>query len=187
MKDSFLTQFINKATAAHKKSADCFKTQDHMGFLAGYFEEGYYNTLAFAVNGQDHEAYQNKTGEPVIDNFRSFFEVKSQGSSRVTQTLKKMGKLDKIPDIEATIERFFNDISLDLITLSKKSTEIYRTLMNMGSWERIEKGLTNNVDNEVDATDKLFIEDKISMGIINRRKTPANINRLKKEIQAILA
>jgi len=187
MKDSFLTQFSDKATKAHKKSADCFKAQNYLGFLAGHFEEGYYRTLAYTVNGNDHEAHKSETGEPVIDIFWSSFKIEQKGTSRVTQALKKMGKLDKIPEIEAAIERFFNDISLDLITLSKKSTEIYRILMNMGSWERIEKGLTNNINNEVDATDKLFIEDKISMGIINRRKTPANINRLIKEIQDILA
>ena len=189
MNDSFLTQFTNKATKAHKKSADYFKAQDYMGFLAGYFEEGYFRTLAFAVNGDDHEVYNGEGGQPleVINRFWSFFKIEKQGYSKVAQTLKKMGKLEKIPEIEAAIERFFNDYSTDLIALSNKSTQIYRTLMNMSTWEKMEKGLNNNVNEEVDATDKLFIEDKVSMGIINRRKTPANINRLIKEIQDILA
>jgi len=182
MKDSFLTQFSDKATKAHKKSADCFKAQDYLGFLAGYFEEGYYRTLAFAVNGDEQG-----DGQPVIDRFNSFFDVEEQGTSRVTQAFKKMGKLDKIPEIKEAIKRFYTDSIEDFLALSNKSTQIYRTLMNMESWERIEKGLTNNVNNEVDAVDKLFIEDKVSMGIINRRKTPANINRLIKEIQDILA
>ena len=184
MKDSFLTQFTDKATKAHKKSADCFKAQDYIGFLAGHFEEGYYRTLAYAVNGNDQG-----DGQPVIDTFWSFFKVEQQGTSRVTQALKKMGKLDKIPEIEAAIKRFSTDASEDFLALSNKSTQIYRTLMNMGSWERTEKGLTNNVNNEVDATDKLFMEDKVIMGIINRRKTPktGTFNLLMKEIQTILA
>jgi hypothetical protein len=182
MKDSFLTQFTNKASNAHRKSADCFKVQDYMGFLAYYFEEGYYRTLAYAVNGQNQDE-----GQPVIDKFWFFFKVEQQGNSRVTQALKKLGKLEKIPIIEAAIERFFNDASSDFLALSNKSTQIDHTLMNMGSWERIEKGLTNNVNNEIDAVDKLFMEDKITKGIITRRKSPGYINRFIKEIQDILA
>ncbi|MDR1949154.1 MAG: hypothetical protein LBQ38_07165 [Spirochaetaceae bacterium] len=182
MKDSFLTQFTNKASNAHKKSADCFKAQDYIGFLVCYFEEGYYQTLAYAVNGQDQE-----NGQPVIDKFWSFFKVEQQGNSRITQALKKLGKLEKIPIIEAVIQRFFNDASTDFLALSNKSTQINYTLMNMGSWEKIGKGLTNNINNEVDAVDKLFMEDKISMGIITRRKSSGYINRLKKEIQDIVA
>jgi hypothetical protein len=67
-----------------------------------------------------------------------------------------MGKLDKIPEIEAMIKRLFTDAAEDFLALSNKSTYIYRTLMNMGSWERIEKGLSNNVNNDVDPVDKLF-------------------------------
>jgi hypothetical protein len=117
MKESFLTQFTNKALIAHEKGAECFKKQDYMGFLTNYFEEGYYRTLAFAVNGQSQEAYNNEDGqhEVIIDKFRFFFKVEKQGQSRVTQTLKKMGKLEKFLEIEAAIERFFNDASLDFI------------------------------------------------------------------------
>jgi hypothetical protein len=181
MKDSFLTQFTNKASKAHKKGADCFKMQDYLEFLASYLEEGYYQTLAYAVNGQD-----NGNGQPVIDKFWFFFKIEQQGNSRITQALKKMGKLERIPEIEAIISRFFKDASLDFLTLCNKSTQIYHSLMNMESWEKIEKGLTNNINNEVDAVDKLFMEDKISMGIITRRKSSESINRLIKEVQGIL-
>ena len=50
----------------------------------------------------------------------------------------------------------------------------------------MKKGLTNNVNNEVDATDKLFLEDKSIMDIMNHRKMPGAINRLIKEVQGIL-
>jgi hypothetical protein len=191
MKESFLTQFTNKAEAAHKKNADCFKNQDHIGFLTSYFEEGYYRTLAFAVNGQKQEDYKDENGKQqkvIIDKFLFNFKVEKQGSSRVTQTLKKMGKLEYIPQIEAAIKLFFNDISLDLMVLSDKSTEIYQTLMNMGTSEKTEKGLTNNANNEVCAEDKLFMADKIVMSIITRRKSPGTgyFNVFIKQIQAIL-
>lgn len=188
MKESFLTQFTNKAMAAHKKGAECFKKQDHIGFITSYFEEGYYRTLAYAVNGSKQEDYKNDDGvqKVIFDKFWFFFKVEKQGQSRIFQTLKKMGKVDMIPNIEAAVNRFFNDISLDLSVLSDKSTEIYNTLMNMGSWERIEKGLTNNVENDVDPTDKLFMADKITNGIITRRKTPSAFNVLIKEIKDIL-
>jgi hypothetical protein len=186
MKESFLTQFTNKASKAHQKSADCYKTQDYMGFLAGHFEEGYYRTLAFAVNGDDHEAHKNKNEEPVIDRFWGYFKIEKQGTSRVTQALKKMGKLDKIPEIEAAIKRLFTDAAEDFLALSNKSTYIYRTLMSMGSWERIENGLTNNVNNDVDPVDKLFMDDKVIMGIINRRKGKGYFDVFIKEIQGIL-
>jgi len=182
MKDSFLTQFTNKASAAHKKGADCFKAQDYIGFLAGHFEEGYYRTLAYAVNGDDQG-----DGQTVLDKFWFFFKIEKQGNSRVTQALKKMGKLDKIPEIEAAIKGLFTDASDDFLALSNKSTQIYRTLMSMGSWEKMEKGLTNNVNNEVDAVDKLFMDDKIMMGIITRRKSPVFITNFVKTIQGILA
>jgi hypothetical protein len=184
MKDSFLTQFTDKATKAHKKSADCFKAQNYLGFLAGHFEEGYYRTLAYAVNGDDQG-----DGQPVIDKFNFFFNVEEQGTSRVTQALKKMGKLDRIPEIKAAIKRFYTDSIEDFLALSNTSTLIYHNLMNMETSEKIEKGLTNNVNNEVDAVDKLFMKDKVIMGIINRRKSPGTgtFNLLLKEIQAILA
>jgi hypothetical protein len=181
MKDSFLTQFTIKAEKAHKKSSDCFKVQDYMGFLAAHFEEGYFQTLAYAVSGQNLE-----DGQPVIDSFQSFFKVEKQGNSRVTQALKKMGKLDKISEIEAAIKRLSTDASEDFLILAKKSTQIYQTLMNMSTREKIEKGLTHNVNNEFDAEDQLFMEDKVIMGIINRRKGKGYFNVFIKEIQGIL-
>jgi hypothetical protein len=181
MKETFLTQFSNKATKAHKKGADCYKAQDYMGFLVGHFEEGYYRTLAYAVSGQNLE-----NGQCVIDSFQSSFKVEKQGTSRLTQALKKMGKLDKIPEIEAAIKRLSTDVSEDFLALANKSTQIYHTLMNMSTWEKVEKGLTHNVNNEFDAEDQLFIEDKVIMGIINRRKTKGYFDLFIKEIQRIL-
>jgi len=188
VKESFLTQFTNKAVAVHKKGADCFKKQDHIGFITSYFEEGYYRTLAYAVNGQKQEDYKNDDGvqKIIFDKFWFFFKVEKQGQSRIFQTLKKMEKLDKIPNIEAAVNRFFNNISLDLSVLSDKSTEIYNTLMNMDFCEKKEKGLNNNVENSVDPTDKLFMDDKITNGIIIRRKTPSAFNVFIKEIKSIL-
>jgi hypothetical protein len=186
MKETFLTQFFKKGTKAHKKSADCFKAGDYMGFLDGYFEEGYYNTLAYAVNGDDHEVQKERNGKTVIDTLIFSLRIDPDGKSRATQALKKIGKLEKQPEIEVAIKHFIENISADFFTLSKKSTEIYRTLMSMGSWERIEKGLTNNVNNEVDAVDKLFIEDKAVMAVMNRLKASGIINKLVKEVREIL-
>jgi len=181
MKDSFLMQFTNKAEKAHKKAADCFKAQDYMGFIAGHFEDGYYQTLAHAVSGQDLG-----NGQPVIDTFQSCFKIEKQGNSRLTQALKKTNKLDKIPEIEAAIERFFRDASEDFLALANKSTEIYHTLSNMGTWERMEKGLTNNVNNDFDPVDKLFMESQQFMTIINRRKKAEVFNIFIKEIKGLL-
>jgi len=188
VKETFLTQFENKAMKAHKKGAECFKSQDHIGFLAGYFEEGYYRMLAYAVSGQDLEARKDESGNTVtvVDMLRFFLKVERHGQSRVTQALKKMGKLDKIPEIEAATGRFVDELSDDFMALAKKTTETYRTYWNMGSWEHIEKGLTRSVDSPVDPLDKLFMEDEAAMAILNRRKAPSNLNRLIKEVQGIL-
>jgi hypothetical protein len=181
MKDSFLTQFTNKASKAHKKSADCFKAQDYMGFFAGHFEEGYYQTLAHAVSGQDCE-----DGQPVLNTFWSFFKIESKGNNRVTQALKKMGKLEKIAQIEDAIEPFFNDISGDLLALANKSTDIDRTTKGMSKSDWIETTLFARKNYDMDIVDKFFIEDKVIMGIINRRKAIGYIDKLIKEIHGIL-
>jgi hypothetical protein len=189
MKDSFLTHFSKKAEAAHKKGSDCFKNKDHIGFLTSYFEEGYYRTLAFAVNGQKQEDYKNEDGlhKIIVDKFWFYFKVEKQGNSRVTQVLKKAGMIEKVSEIETVINNFFNDLSLDIITLSDKSTQIYNTLMNMSTAEKIEKGLTSNANNEVDAVDKLFIDDNITNGIIKRRKSAEVLKIFIKQIHEILA
>jgi len=181
MKDSFLTQFTNKADKAHQKGADCFKAQDYVGFIACHFEEGYYQTLAHAVSGQDCE-----NGQPVLNTFYSFFKIEPKGNSRLTQALKKLGKLDKIPEMEAVIKQFSTDVSEDFLALANKSSQIYHTLTNMSSWEKVEKGLTHNVNNEFDAEDQLFMADKVIMGIINRRKKAEVFNLFIKNIQGIL-
>jgi len=188
MKETFLTQFSNKADKVRKKGSDCFKTADYIGFIQAYLEAGYYGTLAYAVNGDNHEAHKDGDGKTVtvIDNLKFSLKVNQPSQGRITQALKKMGKLEKLPEIETAIERFIDEVSADFTVLSEKSTEIYNTLMNMGTWEKVEKGLTHNVNNEIDAEDKLFLEDNAVMTVMNRLKAPGIINRLKKEIQGIL-
>jgi len=181
VKESFLTQFTNKATAAHKKSADCFKNQDYIGFITSYFEEGYYRTLAHAVSGQDCE-----DGQPVLNTFWSFFKIESNGNSRLTQSLKKMGKLDKIPEIDVVIKRFSTDIFEDFLALANKSTEINRTTESMSKSEWIEASLFAKNNYGTDIVEKFFIEDKVMMSIINRRKKADVFKLIIKEIQDIL-
>jgi hypothetical protein len=58
--------------------------------------------------------------------------------------------------------------------------------MDIGPKESAEKGLTRNVNNPVDPEDKLFMEDRHIMEIINRRKTAAAFKLFIKDIQGIL-
>jgi hypothetical protein len=188
MKETFLAEFFNEGTKAHKKSADCFKVADYMGFLAGHYEEFFYKVLSYSVDGQDQEAMKDAKRQPktIVDMLRNKMSAEQPSQSRVTQALKKMGKLEKLPEIEAVTGRFIDEVSADFTALSKKSTEIYHTLRNMGTWEKFEKGLGRNADNSATPEDKLFMEDKAVMAVMNRLKASETINRLIKEIQGIL-
>jgi hypothetical protein len=184
--NTFLIQFHTKASKAQKKGNECFKAQDYINSFAGYFGERYYRVLACAVDGYDHEADKEENGT-IVDMLRSYLRFEYYGQGRVTQILKKMGKPDKMPELITTVDRFVDDIAADFMALSKKSTEIYHTLMDMGTWEKIEKGLTHNAANPVRPEDRLFMEDEAIMAIMNRLKAQGNINRLVKEIQKILS
>jgi hypothetical protein len=187
--DSFLFQFHDKSTEAHKKGADCFKAADYMGYMACYLEEGYFLSLSQAVRGDDHEKWVDAKGQPrtVVDMLRDKLKAEQPNQSRITQVIKKMGKLEKLPEIEEAIKRFIDEVSDDFMALSKKSTEIYHVLDNMGTWEKMEKGLTHNVKEKFTPDTKLFMEDKDAMAIMERLKTPETINQLIKEIQKILS
>jgi hypothetical protein len=171
MKESFLVEFFNEGKKSHKKSSDCYKATDYIGSIAGYFEENFYMVLSCAVDGQDQEAMKDAKGQPmtIVDMLRRKLSAEQPNQSRVIQVLKKVGKLDKLPEIEAAIGRFTDKVSADFTALSKKSTEIYHTLRNMGTWEKFEKGLGRNSDNSAMPEDKLFMEDKV-MTVMNRLK-----------------
>ena len=136
--ESFLFQFHDKANEAHKNGADCFKAADYMGFITGYFEEGYYRVLSYTLDGQNHENMKDADGQPktIVDTLRNKLKIEQPIKSRITQVLKKLDKLDKIPKIEGVINQFIAEVSSDFMALSKKSTDIYHTLKNMGTWEK---------------------------------------------------
>ena len=95
--------------------------------------------------------------------------------------MKKMGKLDKKPQITEAINRFIAEVSGDFMAMSKKSIEVWQTLENMRPMEKIEKGLAY-----MGAEDTLFLEDAAIKVVFNRRKSPASLRKLKREIQQIL-
>ena len=183
MKESFMVQFYNKAEKAHKKGADCYKAGDYLNFLSNYLEAGYYQTLGYAVNGLDH-SIPEITG--ITETLDYEIMIKQEGKDRATQSLKKMGKLDRQPEIKTVIEQFISELSTDFIALETKSTEIDHLLSEMSIMEKMQKKLTNNVTNEIDPIDRLFMEDKTAMAILNRLKSPSLINKLIKDVLKIL-
>jgi hypothetical protein len=186
MLESFFFKFHGMAAKAHEKGAECFKAGDYYGFLAHYFESGYYYTLGFAVNGEDHE-FRRKAhgGKTAIEYLYLSLEVKQNGKTRATQSLKKLSKLEKQPEINAIIEHFVSEVSPDFIALSKKSGEIYHFLNGMGTWEKMKKGLSKNVNN-IPPEDKLFMEDQAAMEIINRLQSPDIVGKLSSDILKML-
>ena len=186
--ESFLFEFADKAKEARKKGGECFKANDYMGRLACYFEEGYYWALSEAVNGDDHEKMKDTEGQTktIVDQLRAKV-IAEPNYARIAQALKKMGKPEKLLEVEGAVNRFIDGVSADFIALSKKSTEIYHVLKNMGKMEKYEKGLGRSTKDVYTPETKLFMADKEAMDAINRLKEPETLNRLVKEIQAILA
>ncbi len=182
MQKSFMVQLYEKGEKAQKKGAACFKASDFQGYLECWIEGEYFMALGRAVNGMDHE----RSKETVIDYFRIGLTIGTDGRNRPFQSLKKLGKVERIQALQEALNAFIDEASADLLTLAKKSTEIYHTLMGMSTWERMEKKLTNNVDNPVSPEDRLMIADAAIMAILNKRKAQSNVTRFVKTFREIL-
>lgn len=182
MKKSFMEQLYEKGEKAQKKGAVCFKSADFQGYLENWIEGEYFMALGLAANGMDHE----RSKDTVVDHMRRGLTIGTDGRSRPFQSLKKLGKTEKTQALQEAINAFIDELSPDLLTLAKKSTEIENTLKGMSTWERMEKKLTNNVDNPVSPEDRLMIADAAIMAILNKRKAQSNVTRFVKTVREIL-
>jgi hypothetical protein len=173
---TFMEKFYNKADKAHEKAGQCYKNDGYRGFLNAWIEENYFEALGHAVYGDE---------STVID-MRDRMNAENN-RFKVHKSLKKLGKEEKILEVEAAINRFIDEISDDFLTLAKQSAEIKRMIDSMSLGEKMERpDIFGSGISIGQSKNRLLMEDAAFMVILNKLKAQSNVTKLQKEIGKIL-
>jgi hypothetical protein len=194
--DPFWVEFDRKAIELHKEASRCFINADYLGYFNAWVNEKYFKIFSGALIGGVYEHVQENTGKArsILERFRFELRIGGDNRNRTFVAIKKLGREDRIPEIEAAIEAFIEELADDFKAMANKAYEAYDIERHYGGpdkheryealWQ-LEQQLPKTTENHT-FRDRLWMEDERSMAIMNKRKDPSNPMRLVQQIQEIL-
>ncbi|MDR0599260.1 MAG: hypothetical protein LBG84_04155, partial [Treponema sp.] len=168
----------DKSDKANRNLYTQFSAGNYADFFKCWVEKGYFGTLGYALS----DTKENMSGV-----LNREFCVGIDGNHYPYRALKKMGKLDKLPELTSLVKNFTDEIAQDFELLARKMNEASEKYDNMSLAEKMQRADFGSGVTLGEAADILFLENTESVSVLNKLKSAKNISKLTKNIQEILS
>jgi hypothetical protein len=170
-------KFYDKSDKAKRSLYVQFNAGNYVDFFKCWVEKDYFLVLGYAMSN---------TNESMTDVLNREFCVGVDGKHYPYRALKKIGKLNKLPEFTALVKNFIDEIVQDFDVLARKMNEASKKYSNMDLTQLMQRSDFGSSVTLGEQIDILFLEDVESLAVLNKLKSIKNISKLTRNILEIL-
>jgi hypothetical protein len=177
MNKGLCEKFYDKSDKANRSLHVQFNAGNYVDFFKCWVEKDYFLALGYAMSG---------TNESMTDILNREFCVGTDGKHYPYRALKKIGKLNKLPELTAFVKDFIDEVAQDFDVLARKMNEASKKYSNMDLMQKMQRSDFGSGVTTGEGIVILFLEDAESLSILTKLKSTKNSSKLMKNILEIL-